>query len=152
MISELIDALKKSFGAKTAAQLVIVLIVGAIFWQLYLYVDGINRESKKPFLQARLTYCQEIVSLVSQIAITSPGDTRQKAIDQFWLYYHGRLVLVETRELESAMINFAKALSHPTTAEGIAHLTYETTRTRPINQAALSVARACRDMLSWSWK
>lgn len=151
MLKEFIDALKSTFGAPIAGRLIVAALSIFALWQVYLYVDSVTRESKKPFLQAQLDFCKDVVSHIEIVATAENAQDQESAIGQFWRYYHGRLVLVENDALEKAMVDFAQAIDHPTTRE-YAPLTFQRAITRPINQAALGVSRACRDLLKWNWK
>ena len=150
MIKELIDAIKASFGAKAALSLLLLVVVVSVLWSLYVFAQSSFRESRKPFLELQLSLCKEVVGYTSTIASSNSADEKRTAIDKFWQLYHGGLVIVENDELSRAMVNFAQNLKPDVMAE-VDQLSFPQLYARPINQAALRVAGACRDLIKSGW-
>ena len=69
-----------------------------------------SRESLKPFNEKRILLYTEASNVVSKLANLGEGPERQAARKRFFELYWGELALVENRQVESAMVYFAKAL------------------------------------------
>ena len=69
-----------------------------------------QREFMKPWLESqRETYSQ---ALSAAVAVANAGDakTRTQAAEEFWRFYQGRMVLVETKSVSGAMVSFGQCL------------------------------------------
>jgi hypothetical protein len=72
------------------------------------------------------------------LATSKEKQETDAAIKRFWSLYWGELALVEDKRVESAMVQFGRAL--------------ESDRTNTeLQQASLALAHACRDSLAESW-
>jgi hypothetical protein len=106
-----------------------------------------RRESQKPFLEKQLTTCFDTVGIVGSLAAENePGvivDPKRhaNALSQFWLHYHGTLSVVESKDVEGAMVDIGNQLRG-----------CEQKGTRCNLQAnANRLAHACRDLVLARW-
>jgi len=105
---------------------------------------------RQPFLQKQTDLCHSAAEHVARLASTVDPKTWEKSREEFWMLYWGPLAIVEDVEsqaenrVEAAMVAFGeqlekidpKALSLPI---------------RLLEQPALRVSHACRDLLSSKW-
>lgn len=73
-------------------------------------IRAASRESLKPFNEKRIVLYTEASNVVSKLANLSEGKERETARQRFFELYWGELALVEDRQVESAMVHFARAL------------------------------------------
>lgn len=101
-------------------------------------IRAASRESLKPFNEKRILLYTEASNVVSKLANLSEGKERQDARKRFFELYWGELALVEDKEVESAMVYFARALEeyerNPTTLS-------------ELQRQSLNVAHAFRESL-----
>jgi hypothetical protein len=106
-----------------------------------------RRESRKPFLQKQLSTCLEIVGVVGSLAAENEPGVRvnpvdhAKALDQFWVHYHGALSLVEDDKVEAAMVHLGDDLRQCERDHKKCNL----------QTNANHLAHACRDVVFNSW-
>ena len=123
-------------------------VAGAMFaavWAFLTYEDQARIAFQKPIVDRTLELCFAISELTAQMVSDQDPPTWYKARNDFWTYYHGRLVLVESSELSSAMVGYGRA---------VAAMTPEHHET--LGQNALAVSGACRKqidaLMSKGWK
>ena len=99
---------------------VVALIGGAIafFYHWHTDIDARNREARKPFLIMQLELYRKAVqatsSIVSLYADRNKDDTKakyQESIEKFWELYFGELSIVESEDVETAMVLFGRSLT-----------------------------------------
>ncbi len=73
-------------------------------------IRAASRESLKPFNEKRILLYTEASNVVAKLANLSEGKERQDARKRFFELYWGELALVEDKQVESAMVYFARAL------------------------------------------
>jgi hypothetical protein len=76
-----------------------------------------QREFMKPWLESqRETYAQ---ALSAAAAVANAGDakTRAQAAEDFWRLYQGKMVLVETKSVSGAMVDFGRCLEKKDTCD-----------------------------------
>ena len=96
-------------------------------------------EAAKPFLSLQLALYKEAVGVTAKIATLAAGPEQDRNIQRFWELYWGELAFVESKEVESAMVNFGDALKK------------DAGNTRLLMQLSLKVADACRKSIGLSW-
>ena len=99
-------------------------------------------EAKKPYLTAVFKYCEDVSDTVGRIPWASQYPTDK--VQDFWAYYHGKLVIVEDRNLASKMVDYGRVLRE-TTPANFSEQKYL------LNGPALAVAGACRDLIKATW-
>jgi len=133
-----------------------LLAVAAFFWGIYTYRENARQqlakedaearrtadtrriEATRPYLDKQLTLYTEATKVTVTIATSSDSKEIEKATRRFWELYWGELGLVEHDDVETAMVNFGKALD---AKEGQGELA----------RLALYLAKACRAELAVSW-
>jgi hypothetical protein len=95
-------------------------------------------EATRPFLDRQLTLYTEATQVASLLSTSSPSAERARATQRFWQLYWGELALVESRAVESAMVQFGEALGSGASISDLQPL-------------SLRLAHACRDSLAQSW-
>nr|ART41056.1 L367 [uncultured bacterium] len=73
-------------------------------------IRAASRESLKPFNEKRILLYTEASNVVAKLANLGEGEERQAARKRFFELYWGELALVEDKQVESAMVYFARAL------------------------------------------
>jgi hypothetical protein len=119
-----------------AVKLVPVLTaIGGAFWVLFTYIGHLNEvrradavqadkelrtrqiESQRPFLEKQLALYFETSQVVGKLAAIPSGEkTWTEARVRFWELYWSELSMVESREVEAAMVQFGKTLEEYETA------------------------------------
>lgn len=94
-------------GCKTIATL--ALLFGGV-WTYFTWADATAQEARKPFLEHRLEIYIDTVRAVSTIATTNDSQEGDKARAQFWVQYHGPMLLVQKPETATAMEEIAECL------------------------------------------
>jgi hypothetical protein len=106
-----------------------------------------KRQTQKPFLEKQQITCVDAVGIVGSLAAENePGivvDPRQhaKALNQFWIHFHGVLSVVENKEVETAMVRIGDQLRE---CERI-HQKCD------LQNNANRLAHACRDLMLTGW-
>jgi hypothetical protein len=97
-------------------------------------------EAKKPFYSAQLDLCEQASSSAAILATSKGRDAAgaKKAEGDFWRLYWGPLGIVEDTGVEDAMVTFGHCLQGSCANQSIENL-------------ALSLAHACRTLISQSW-
>jgi len=98
-----------------------------------------TRDATKPFLEKQLLFYSEATAVASRIATLSDGVDRKKNIQRFWELYWGELAMVESKDVESAMVNLGRALIENPSDRG------------SLEQLSLRLADSCRHSLAKSW-
>ena len=70
-----------------------------------------QREFMKPVLQTQLSLYLEASSAAATIISSTDASEKTKAANDFWRLYHGPLVLVESKAVSDAMVNFGRCLN-----------------------------------------
>jgi hypothetical protein len=102
-----------------------------------------RREAKKPFYEQQLSLYLEATNVASRISDPISADDRKAAIVRFWQLYWGPLALVESLEVEQAMVHFKDVLQN-------AELT-DSQRIAELHLATINLAHKCRVSLKKSW-
>ncbi len=114
------------------------IIVGAMQFS-----ESFRRDSQRPFLEKQLDACWTVTATAAKLASAQDWSDWAKDRDLFRQYYWGRLAMVENRALESAMYRFGE-IAFPI-EEG------DAVPTKILEQRALQIAYACRDLVLDSW-
>jgi hypothetical protein len=112
--------------------------IGAGFG-LYEYVDGVQRESKRPYWERQVALYFDATSAAATLATSGDEPERKKAAAEFWRLYWGPLAVVEDPQVEAAMVEFAKCIDKPCPQDQLQRL-------------SLALAHTCRNSLRTSWK
>jgi hypothetical protein len=131
------------FGATT------VIAVGALITGFLQFGTTSSFSVRQPFLNMQSELCRSAAESVARLASTLDPVTWKKSREEFWMLYWGPLAIVEdveakTHDVEAAMVRFGTELTK----------TDPTSPTLPISsleQPALRVSHACRDLLSSKW-
>lgn len=109
--------------------------------------ENARRVSQKPFLERQLNTCFDVVEIVGSLAsehepgiIVKPQE-HAKALNQFWVHFHGVLSVVEDYKVESAMVGIGDQLR---TCE-------ESRKKCDLQINANRLAHACRDLMLQGW-
>lgn len=100
------------------------------------------RESRKPFLERQLALYFEAAKAASQLATLPQGTAWNNARQRFWELYWGELGLVEDADVQTAMVNFGRALND---------LHKGAVPAAGLDVLALRLAHACRNSLREGW-
>ena len=104
---------------------------------------------RQPFLEMQSELCRSAAEHAARLASTRDPETWKKSREEFWMLYWGPLAIVEdveakTHNVEEKMVQFGEELIK----------TNPSSPTLPISsleQPALKIAYACRDLLSSKW-
>ena len=130
----------------TAAVALVAIVVG--FAQ---FVTTSAFSVRQPFLDLQSKLCSSAAEHAARLASTRDPLTWQKSREEFWMLYWGPLAIVEDVEsraenrVEAAMVEFGgilKTIDPVSPALPVSSL----------EQPALKVAHACRDLLAAKWK
>ena len=90
----------------------IVAIVGAD-WTLYQYIVTRRIEVRQPFLNKQLELYFRTAAVVGNFAILKPNTQEWRKNERdFWELYWSELSIVESNQVEKAMINVGEALKY----------------------------------------
>jgi hypothetical protein len=105
-----------------------------------LQVKNYTRELKKPFYQHQLETYKKAIETVQVLATIEnrKSDAWKTKANEFWQLYWGAMGLVETREVEQAMIAIGKCLDAPCD--------------RNLKSLSLDLSHALRDSIQASWE
>jgi len=81
-----------------------------VAWGLYQYRNANANEQMKPWLQSQREIYRETLTIVAEIANAPTDEVRKIATDKFWQLYHGKMVLIETKDISDAMMRFSRCL------------------------------------------
>jgi hypothetical protein len=105
---------------------------------------------RQPFLQKQTDLCHAAAEHAARLASTIDRNTWDKSREEFWMLYWGPLAIVEDVEsqtenrVEAAMVAFGKQLEK-------VDLKALSLPVKVLEQPALQVSHACRDLLSSKW-
>src|ERR1041385_126560 len=105
---------------------------------------------RQPFLQKQTDLCHAAAEHVARLASTIDPKTWDRSREEFWMLYGGPLAIVEDVEsqaenrVEAAMVTFGAELAK-------IDLKAPSLPVRVLEQPALRVSHACRDLLSSKW-
>jgi hypothetical protein len=115
-----------------------LLAAGSLFLGAAQFIRNQTVEAAKPYLQAKLKWCEEAVEKTSDIATADSGAAATKSTARFWQLYWGLMGLVENEQVTQAMIGFGNAL---------------TAKESPdiLKGRSIALAHACRAEMAASW-
>ena len=125
----------------------IVTIVMAL-WTLYHFLATRRMEARQPFLNKQLELYFRAVAVVGKFAALEPikDDVWKKNEDEFWALYWSELSVVESAEVEAAMIKVGKAVKayrqEPTDKQ----------KKKVLENASYDLAHAIRKSISRGWR
>jgi hypothetical protein len=73
------------------------------------FIRNQSVEAAKPYLEKKLKWCEEAVTVASFIATAEPAEA-EKQVQKFWQLYWGVMNLVESKAVFDAMGEFGNAL------------------------------------------
>jgi hypothetical protein len=73
------------------------------------------REFMKPWLENQREIYMQALSFAATVANSDSPAERKQAIDNFWQLYQGKMILVETKSVSGAMVQFGNCLKDPNT-------------------------------------
>ena len=73
-----------------------------------------EHELMKPWLESQRSIYTNALSAVARIANTDNPAERKEAVDEFWALYQGPMILVETKSVSGAMVQFGNGPDRPT--------------------------------------
>ena len=124
----------------------IVGLAGFLFSVLqYVQVQRINASA--PFLERKLSWCEEAIETASAIAVRRPP--RQEDLARFSEMYWGVMGLIENDAITRAMDNFHTALA--TGAPDADGEKSDPDSGKTLQGHALAIAHACRRELAHDW-
>ena len=158
------DVSEKKWQIRSAQVAILVTLVGLAAGGIkYLYQRGdslkaqaatagvqaetAKRQSQKPFLEKQQSTCFDAVGIVGSLAAENePGiiiEPREhaKALNQFWIHYHGILSVVENDKVEAAMVAIGDQLRQCEQSHQKCDLQNNANR----------LAHACRDLMRAGW-
>ncbi len=101
-------------GIKLAGLLGIAIGAGFSYFQ---YFDGVKRqettaliEAQKPFLTERQELYAQATRAVAELATSESPTVKKEAAASFWALYWGPLATVESRDVESLMVQIGACL------------------------------------------
>ena len=102
---------KRQLALQLVPALTALISVAGFLWGVWLYQgtkekerQTAEREFMKPWLESQRSIYTEALIAASVRANSPNAPARAKAEQDFWQLYHGRMVLVETREVSGAMV------------------------------------------------
>ena len=139
-------------------------------WGLYTYIDHTkethrleqmerekdqrNRllEAQRPFLEKQLALYFETAQIIGQLVALEQKDDPAwaKVRQRFWALYWSELSMVESREVEQAMVQFGEKLTQVGDALNKDQTTFFSARSE-MNNKAYIVAHAIRSSIEASW-
>lgn len=133
---------------KTLAALIALAgVLSAAMLNLYRNFRSARAARRLPFLEAQLDACLRACRAAGGIVASRSTKERNAHEIEFWALYWGELVIVEDRDVESAMVIFGERLCDKALEERdrISWL-------RLLEQDALRLAKSVRNLILKSWK
>jgi hypothetical protein len=151
-MKDVINLLKTLFGEKAAAWLVLLGLAIPAIWVVYaFFVSGLQTSSQK-YYELKLELYKEVTTVTATIATSTNEQEIRDAAFKFDALYWGRLVLVEDRAVETAMVNLRDLMIDPGTRElEIEKLSKREINRNSLRSRSLAVALACFNSLQPSW-
>jgi hypothetical protein len=69
-----------------------------------------QREFMKPWLESQRETYSQALSAAAAVANVDNAKTRAQAAEDFWRLYQGKMILVETKSVSGAMVDFGRCL------------------------------------------
>ena len=107
-------------------------LIGAV-WVVTTYLHDARVEFQKGWVAQDVGFCVEVSKTVGSLTASPDQNTWNKTIGDFWQFYWGNLVLIETPEIENAMVQFGHKLKITT---------FEQRTT--LGDEAYAVSKSCR--------
>lgn len=124
-----------------------VFALSSILWSIHQYTDSIDQsnktkllEIKKAFLDRQLALYTEATLTASKLATNETPEEYDRHLQRFWELYWGELALVESPDVEAAMVAFGKELRSSSPDK------------ERLQVLSLALARACRASIDESWQ
>jgi hypothetical protein len=111
-----------------------LLAAGSLFLGAAQFIRNQTVEAAKPYLQAKLKWCEEAVEKTSEIATSDPGAAAKSTARFYW----GLMWLVENEQVTQAMIGFGNALNAKESPD-------------ILKGRSIALAHACRAEMAASW-
>ena len=102
-------------------------------------IEGLQRESRKKFLDKQFDLYVEVVSTVSRLTTDDQYGGRERDMATFWQLYWGGLGIVEDRGVEKAMVALGRIIPDMASQPRLAKL------------ASLNLSHCIKNSLSESW-
>lgn len=103
---------------------------------------------RQPFLEMQTKLCQSAAEHAARLASSIDPETWSESREEFWMLYWGPLAIVEDVEANSRVATEMKIFGDDLKSIGT---TQPTLPVSSLEQPALRVAHACRDLLSTKW-
>jgi len=110
-------------------------------WQ---FSEAQRQANRRPFLEQQLALCFEICDIVAVLATDSDRGRWEAARRDFWRLYWGKLGIVESAAIESAMVRVGEIV--PVLHESVAQIPLTALRV-----PSLQLAHAARELILKSW-
>ena len=122
----------------------LVMGFGTILAGIWQFRQASKQSAMTPYLEKRLELYEQATRVAGLLCSSRDPEKIERATEEFWMLYFGPMALVEDSEVEKAMVEFGYALT--------AHVDELRRSKDQISKSALSLAVACRDSVSESWK
>jgi hypothetical protein len=126
-----------------------VLSFAGFLFGVHKFTATSSMEARKPFLDQQLKLYMEATRTTSVIAnCRIEGNPERVAAEaRFFELYWGQLALVESVEVEKAMVDFQRAIVVPPRSEA-----ERRDEQKILQHLSFAVAHACRNSIAQSWK
>jgi len=76
-----------------------------------------EREFMKPWLESQWDSYMKALAAATTLATSEDSEKVKQASDEFWVFYYGKMILVETRDVSKAMVRFGHCLDGTDTCD-----------------------------------
>jgi hypothetical protein len=131
-------------------------LAGAIFlggWTLYHFLATRRVEARQPFLNKQLELYFKAAAVVGKFAVLEPKtETWTENEDEFWSLYWSELSVVESKNVEGAMVAVGKAVTACRKAVGGEDRHALKDRKEDLKRASYNLAHAIRESVERGWR
>jgi hypothetical protein len=133
----------RSWLATAKPETVVAVLTAAV--SVWVFLMQQRQASRRPFLEKQLQISVEATDAASRLATATDPDEWERARQEFWQLYWGRLALVEDRAVEARMVEFGRLIP-----EG--PITRDQLPLTDLSVPSLLLAHAARAMVAKSWR
>jgi hypothetical protein len=128
-----------------AATGTIVAALVAAFVAVIQAIPTWRQANKRPFLQKQLEVCFQVQDVAARLASEVNPEEWEKARSEFWRLYWGALCLVESPDVEAAMVNLGQLVPREKVLNPTLPMTI-------LQRPSYELAHAARDLILGCWE
>ena len=155
MIEYLFELLRSKLSKKGVVFFALIGIVATTSWIAYTFFTDNTKHSFDTYYDLKSNLCVRAVDSTAKMATSNDPNEIKKAAAEFDELYWGKLVLIEDKVLEGAMVEYRKLISDPKDQLNgelqLDDLANKRIDRRLLRRGSLLVSQACFDLIQPQW-